>query len=333
MQTRLISESQIRELISMKEVIEAVDKTFAGYANGTVVNPTKVTLDMGESAPYPAYGSFMNAMPAYIGWTDMAGLKWAGGFDERKAGGRPWVSALMYLVDPRQGDFLAVMDATYITAVRTGAQNAVGVMHYLKGRKSIKLGVCGAGVQGHMQTWAISEVFDISQVKVFDVYRPAAEKYKADMQQKIKGDIIIVDSPKEVCDADVVICVTVSKTPIIHNADVKPGTIVCPIGSYQEVDDEFILSADKIIIDHLGQCFHRGLLAKLAGEGKLKESDIFATLGEICNGTKSVGDVSGQRIISCPIGMGALDVAVASIVYQRAVEKGIGGSFNFHDCI
>jgi len=329
MKTRLISEAHMRQLISMQDVIDAVEKTFVGYAQGTVLNPTKVTLDMGETSDYPPYGSYLNAMPAFIGWSDLAGLKWVGGFDQRKAAGRPLINGMIFLADPKQGDFLAVMNGTYVTAVRTGAQNAVGIKHCLKGRRSVTLGLLGAGLQGHMQTWALSEVMDITQVKVYDVSRDASERYKAAMQEKVKGDILIVDHPRDICNTDVIICCTISRTPVIEDSWVRPGTLLCPIGSYQELDDRLVLSADKIIVDHFGQCSRRGLLANLAQAGLIKESDIFATLGELCLGTKEIGDISAQRVISCPIGMGALDVAVASVVYQKAVEQGVGGEFDF----
>jgi len=79
MDTLLISQEQIKELVSIKEIVEICDKTFQGMGEGTVINPTKVLLDLGETAEYPPYKGFMNAMPAYIGWLDVAGIKWAGG--------------------------------------------------------------------------------------------------------------------------------------------------------------------------------------------------------------------------------------------------------------
>ena len=81
----------------MKDVVESVDRTFKGLAEGVVINPTKVTLDLGENAPYPPYDGFFNAMPAYIGYQDVAGIKWVGGIlGERKKAGLPFISCLLY---------------------------------------------------------------------------------------------------------------------------------------------------------------------------------------------------------------------------------------------
>ena len=92
-QTLLLSEQDVRALLPMEDVVAAVEKTFRGMGDGTVVNPSKVNLDLGEIAPYPPYNGFMNAMPAYVGFSDVAGLKWAGGnLGERKKRGIPYCS-------------------------------------------------------------------------------------------------------------------------------------------------------------------------------------------------------------------------------------------------
>ena len=72
--TMLLKQSDIDNLLTMKDIVEIVDKTFIGFGEGTTINPTKVNLDLGETASYPAYEGFMNAMPAYVGWLDIAGI-------------------------------------------------------------------------------------------------------------------------------------------------------------------------------------------------------------------------------------------------------------------
>lgn len=148
MKTLLLSESDILEVLTMRDVIECCDKTFQGFGQGTTINPTKVTLDLGENAPFPAYEGFMNAMPAYIGWQDTAGMKWVGGFlGERRKRGLPYIVGMILLIDPRMGVFKAVLDGSLITNWRTGAQTAIA-LKYLKQQKSLKIGLYGAGMQG-----------------------------------------------------------------------------------------------------------------------------------------------------------------------------------------
>lgn len=328
METILLSKSDIEKVMTMKDVVEIVDKTYIGFGEGKVINPTKVGLDLGETAAWPPYKGFMNAMPAYVGWLDSAGIKWAGGFLDNAKVGLPYISAMILLINPKNGQFKAVMDGGEITNMRTGAQAAVA-LKYLHKKKSIKIGLYGAGMQGHYQTMAISQLFDIEELKVYDIKREASERFTDDMKDRVTGNIIIVDSPEEAADGNAVICVTQSKDKFVKNSWVKPGTILFAMGSYQECDDDFILTANKIIVDHIGQCLHRGALKELNEKGKISEKDIYATIGELAAGKKKGRTSDKERLLCIPIGTGAMDVAVATVVYKRALEKGLGGKFSF----
>jgi len=328
METVLLSKPDIEKVMTMKDVVEIVDKTYIGLGEGKVINPTKVGLDLGETAKWPPYKGFMNAMPAYVGWLDSAGIKWAGGFLDNAKVGLPYISGIICLINPKTGQFKAVMDGAEITNMRTGAQAAV-TLKYLHNKKSIRIGLYGAGMQGHYQTMATAQLFDIEVLKVYDIKREASEKFAEDMKDTVAGDIIIVDSPKEASEGDAIICVTQSKDKFVNNSWVKPGTALFAMGSYQECDDNFILTADKILVDHVGQCLHRGALKELSERGKISEKNIYATIGEIAAGKKRGRTSDKERLLCIPIGTGALDVAVATVVYQRALEKGLGGEFNF----
>jgi len=329
MSTVLLSRSEVKSLMTIEEVVDIAEKTFRGFGEGTTINPTKVGLDLGETADYPPYKGFMNAMPAYVGWLDTAGIKWAGGFlGERKKLGLPYITSLILLIDPRVGNFRAVMDGEWITSMRTGAQTAVSLKYLHKG-PSIRLGLYGAGGQGHTQTEAIASVFAIAEVRVFDINRDAALKYAEDMKAVVKGKVTVVDTPRDAAWGDAIVCVTQSKEKFLKDEWIARGTKVFPMGSYQEVDDDFILSADRVIVDHVGQCLHRGALKELVEAGKFKESDIDATIGEVVAGKKPGRLSDDDRVLCIPIGTGAMDIAVATVILERAKEKGMGGSFDF----
>ncbi|MCG8483354.1 MAG: ornithine cyclodeaminase family protein [Clostridia bacterium] len=328
--TLLLSKSDILEVLNMKDVVEICDKTFKGFGEGTTINPTKVTLDLGEEGEFPPYEGFMNAMPAYIGWCDSAGIKWVGGFlGERKKKGLPYIVGMILLIDPKMGDFVAAMDGAHITNWRTGAQTAIALKYLLPNKQSIKLGIYGAGMQARTNTIAISEVFDIEELRVYDIYKESGLKFKKDMKEVVNGEIIVVDEPKNAANTDAIISVTQSKDKFIKNEWVEPGTIYFPLGSYQECDDELILKADKIIVDHIGQALHRGALKKLNSDGKITEENIYATIGELAAAKKQCDVSENERVICIPIGTGAMDVAVATVVLDRAKEKGLGEKFSF----
>lgn len=328
-ETLLINQKTIIELLTMADINRIVDKTFQGLGDGTVINPTKLTLDLGETGGYPSYEGFMNAMPAYIGWQDIAGLKWVGGFlGERKAAGLPYITAMIVLIDPHMGTFTAVMDGTYITNMRTGSQTA-NALRYLVKKPSLSIGMYGAGMQASSNVEAIADLFDISELIVWNHRRSSAEAYAEQMREIVTGTVRVVDDPKDASQADVLITVTPAQEPIVKAEWVKPGTIIFPLGSFQEIEDDLILKADKIIVDHVDQALHRGALKHLTAEGRLSEENIYTTLGELANDKVSAGDLSNEVTICIPIGTGAMDVAIAGEVYKRALANGLGTPFDF----
>mgnify|MGYP000447665574 CR=1 FL=1 len=132
MNTMLLKESEIKKIISMRDVIEIVDKTFVDLGEGKTINPTKLNLNLGDSEPTNLpYKASLNAMPAYIAWQNMAGQKWAGGFGlGRREIGRPFINALIMLVEPNYGDFLAVMDGVVSQArMSTSYGNVLRLCH------------------------------------------------------------------------------------------------------------------------------------------------------------------------------------------------------------
>jgi ornithine cyclodeaminase/alanine dehydrogenase len=326
--TLLLTRKDIEQVISMKDVVEIVENTFRGMGEGTVVNPTKAALDLGEAAPWPPYKGFMNAMPAYVGWLDSAGLKWVGGFRDNVSHGLPFLTSLTLLIDPRTGRFLSVMDGALITNLRTGAQAAVPLRRFYSGHR-IRIGLYGAGAQARTATRAIAEIFDVEQVKVYDIRRDAAEQFVREMRPVVPGQVVAVDSPEQAADGDAVVCVTTSRDKFLKNAWITPGMTVLALGSYQECEDAFILTADKIVVDHLEQCLQRGALRDVHAAGKITERSIYATIGEIVAGTKPGRISPTERILCVPLGTGAMDIAVATVAYRRALERGLGQPFAF----
>lgn len=328
METLLLGRKDIEQVLSMKDVVEIVENTFRGMGEGTVLNPTKAALDLGESAPWPFYKGFMNAMPAYVGWLDSAGLKWVGGFRDNVALGLPFITALTLLIDPRSGRFLAVMDGALITNLRTGAQAAVP-LRWLHAGSRIRIGLYGAGAQARTATRAIAELFEIALLTVYDVRRDAALQFAHELASVVQGRIVVADSPEQAAESDAIVCVTTSRDKFLKDAWVAPGATVLALGSYQECEDEFILKADKIIVDHVEQCLHRGTLRDVVTAGWITERGIHATIGEVVAGKKTGRSSPTERILCVPLGTGAMDVAVATVAYRRALERGLGQPFAF----
>jgi len=328
MNTMLLSRRHIQDLVTMDDVLDIVEKTYRDMGEGRVRNPAKLTLDLGETGDWPPYRGFVNAMPAYVGWLDTAGMKWVGGFLDNAASALPYLSGMILIIDPRNGQFLCVAEGALITNMRTGAQTAVALKHMHMG-KAIRLGLYGAGAQGRTQIHAISRLFAIESLTVFDIRREAAEGFAQDMREAVQGRIVVARSPEETACAQAVISVTQAKEKFIRDSWIKPGTVLFPMGSYQECEDRFILTADRIIVDHVEQCMHRGAMKELSAAGRITPESVYATIGEIVAGRKPVPDLRTERVLCIPVGTGALDVAVATVAMRKAREKGVGSTFSF----
>lgn len=327
--TLLIKESIIKQVLSLSDINHIVDATFKDFGHNCVINPTKVTLDLGETGAYPYYEGFMNAMPAYVGSRDIAGLKWVGGFQgARKAAHLPYITAMILLINPHLGTFLSVMEGAYISNMRTGAQAALSI-EYLLRRPTVTIGLYGAGMQARTTIMAISDRMDIETLYVWNHRRSTAEQFKKEMTPYVKGRIEVVDDPQAPTQAQVLITLTPAQEPLIQTEWVQPGTIVMPMGSFQEIEDSLILKADQIIVDHVDQALHRGALKHLTHEDKLNEESISMTIGELALQENGLEAIAQQIILCIPIGTGAMDVAVAHAAYEKVRDMGLGHPFNF----
>jgi len=321
--TLLIRRSELETLISTREIVDAVERTFEGLGKGTVINPPKVHLNLGDQSEWPPYHAGMNAMPAYVGWLDIAGLKWVGGWQDNMTKGLPYIRGAILLVKPQDGEILAVMDGAWITNGRTGAQSAVA-LKYLGKKGPLTVGLFGAGAQGRTQAITMIEVMRLEELKIFDIKPEAAKSLASDMDALLPGRVRAVDSIEEAADSDAIITVTHAKSKFLEAGMVRPGATVCALGSYTECSDELILQADRIFVDHLEQCLHRGALKDTFESGRLSEKDITATIGEVVAGVKPGRTAPEQRILCVPIGTGCMDVAVAGLAYKKALEMGKG---------
>ena len=327
--TLLINQEQVKSLLDMPTALKIVEQVYRSHGEGKVVMPTKITLDLGEGRPWPPYKGFMNAMPAYLGDVDIAGIKWAGGFQDNYKIGLPYISAMILLINPKNGTFLAAMDGAHITAVRTGAASAICAKALARKDASI-LGIIGAGVQGRMHLRAFQQVFKLKEVRVFDIKEGAAEKYREEMIAELGLNILPKRSYQEVVEgADIICTVTIGDEPMVKKKWLKKGSLVISAGSYQELDPDVVLSADKIVVDHWGQASHRGELAKLVEAGKLGEKNIHAEIGDILAGKKKGRERDDENILAVPIGLGSVDIGCAVEVYRKAKEKGMGIPFSF----
>lgn len=319
----LISRDQVKNVLNMKQIIETVENVFSAQGKGQVLMPSKITLDLGEGNDWPPYGGSFNAMPAYIGQDmDISGMKWVCGFEGNRAKGLPYISGTILLNDPRTGELLAVMDGSYITDYRTGAATGVAVK-YLAKKDAETVGIIGAGMQARTNLEAIKEVIDVKTVKIFDMNQEVANQFADEMGKKLNVDIIVAKNNQEAVEgSDVIVTVTTANTSLVMRDWLKEGALVVSVGSFQELDPQIPLTADKLIVDDWGQNSHRGELVNLVEAGEISKENIYAELPKIVIHQKQ-GRQSEQEIIcACLIGMGSTDIGIANAIYESIRKSG-----------
>ena len=129
--------------------------------------------------------------------------------------------------------------------------------------------------------------------------------------------------------ADIVVTATSADEPLVAGDWVQPGALVISLGSYQELAEELVLSADKLVVDHREQSRHRGQLVKMYEAGLIDDRSVYAQLGEIVAGHKVGRSSESERNVACLTGTAFEDIALAAKVYERAQQRGLGVGFDF----
>ena len=266
--------------LPMSEIIRALDSMFMEKGMGRFEMPPKPGIHTRTDA-------FIHAMPGYIPSMKAAGMKWVSGYPENPKKGLPYISGLLILNDPDTGVPMAVMDATWITAKRTGAATAVAAT-YLARRDSSSVGIIACGVQGRSNLEALATVFEIKKVKAFDVDPEAAERFTGEMTEQLRLDIETVRHPREaVAGMDIVVTsspLAKDPTPVIEPGWLAEGAFASPVDLDTYWHGAALEEADKLATDDRGQM---GYFREI---GYFKSTPHpYADLGEIAAGKKPGG--------------------------------------------
>ena len=304
----------------MDEVLKAVEYAFKLEAEGKVIQPPKVYVDL------PEYQGDFRTMPTYIDGS--VGVKWVSVYPNNSQYNLPTVIATIILSDPKTGCPLAIMDGTYITDMRTGAAGGVAVK-YLARRDSSIIGIIGAGRQAKTQLLAISKVLPrIEEVKVFDLDRVTSLRYAEEMGAKLNLNTHPVKTIGDAAEADIVVTATPSRKPIVKKRHIRPGTHINAIGADAKGKQELeanLLKGAKVIVDNVEQASHSGEINVPLSEGVIKLEDIYATLGEVVAGMKAGRENDEEITIFDSTGVAILDVICAKLAYVKAKSRGIRG--------
>jgi alanine dehydrogenase len=325
LETILLSDKEIKDLISMRDVMDAVELAFREKGFGRVQMPPKMYLTFGK------YNGDLRVMPSYIERMDISAVKVVNVHpNNREKYGLPTVMAVIILVDPKNGFPIAIMGGKTITDMRTGAAGGVAA-RYLARKDSRVVGFVGAGDQARTQLAALLEVFgSFDEVRVWSRSEEARMRFKDEMTMKYGHlcKIIAVQSIKEAVNgADIIVTATPSRMPLVMDEWVQAGTHFNCIGADapgKEEVDPLILKRAKIVVDDWEQASHSGEINVPLSKGLLSRGDIWAEIGEIVAGIKPGRTSNDEITVFVSTGLAIQDAVTANLVYQRALKLGAG---------
>ncbi|NHI87997.1 MAG: ornithine cyclodeaminase family protein [Candidatus Thorarchaeota archaeon] len=302
--------------LPMEEIISQMEIAFEEKAQGRVEMPPKPGIHPGEA------DNFIHAMPAYIPAMKSAGLKWVSGFPLNKERGLPYISGLLILNDPNTGLPISVMDCVWITAKRTGAATAVAAKHLARPESSV-VGILGCGVQGRSNLEALSIVFSLKKLKAYDVNPKASSIYAQEIEERFGLEVEEVFSPKKaVSDCDIVVTAgPILKKPhaTIQAGWMDEGTFASLVDFDSYWHPDALREVDKFCTDDVPQLQH------YQNVGYFQDiPEIYADIGELVTGSKPGRESAEERTITCNLGLAMDDMAIAPLVYQKAMEKRVG---------
>ena len=301
--------------LELRTIVELLERAFREKGEGRVELPPKPGI-------HPRPDAFLHAMAASIPAMQSAGLKWVAGFPENTARGLPYVSGLLILNDVETGLPLAVMDATWITAYRTGAATALAA-RYLARPDSSVAGILACGVQGRTNLMALATSFPLRKVYAYDRRRESQDRYVSEMSERLGLEIVGVDEPRAaVSQADLVVTsgpILEHPTPTIERDWLSEGAFASAVDYDSYWSGKALAQMDRIATDDHAQ------FRSVRETGYFRQTpEPYADLGELVTGRKPGRQSARERTLAMNLGLALDDMAVAPELLRRAKELGLG---------
>lgn len=333
-QIRMLSAHDISQVFTITDALEAVEEAYRQKALGQ-----GVAWPMVYAAFEPGVAD-MDIRSGELAGTGLFGLKLTAWFSQNPAKGMPEIFGTTLICDNATGEPLALLNASAITGLRTGAAAAVGAK-WLARKDAHNLLVAGAG---HMSTFQVAAVLAACEgVNHVEVWDPRSSEAPVERVQQMRGQVdallaaagierdyelvATADGEEATGRADIIVTITPATSPIILDSWVKPGTHLSCVGAdmegKQEVESALVGRAE-LYVDDRAQSVASGELEVPVKRGAITPNDIVAELGEVIVG-KATGRTSDEQVtLFDTSGIAVQDLAASKVAYDRAVERGLG---------
>ncbi|MEK7439183.1 MAG: ornithine cyclodeaminase family protein [Chloroflexota bacterium] len=315
----ILTADEIRRALPMRAAIDSQKKAYASLVTGNSVLPLRTPVTI------PAQNAVTLFMPARV--ENDLGAKIVSVFPKNVDRKLPMIHGVVILIDSETGAPLALMDATYLTALRTGA-GAGAVTELLARPDSFIAAIIGSGTQAKTQLLAMCEARPITEARIYSRDTHHVSRFIEEMQPQVKVKLIAASSSREaITNADVICAATTSLTPVFDGRDLKPGAHVNGVGAYtlqmKEIDNETIRRAKKVFVDSRQTAFaEAGDVMDAIQNNVITENDLIE-IGVVAAGqyaSRADSDITFFK--SC--GVAVQDVAAGGEVLRRAREMKLG---------
>jgi alanine dehydrogenase len=327
--TLLLTRAEVASLLNLDDCIAAVEQAFRLHGEGKLHSPDILGMHV------PGGGFHVKTALLDCGRSYFAAKTNANFPENPKLRGLPAIQGLILLFDGENGTPLAVMDSMEITILRTGAATAVAAKFLARENASVAT-ICGCGNQGRVQLRAVSRVRLIRRVFAYDRDPAQAERFAAEMSRELGVEVTAVrDLAAAVKKSDLCVTCTPSRAPVLGPDDVSPGLFLAAVGADSPEKQELnpaLLASSRLVVDILEQGATIGELHHAIEQNVMTRSDVHAELGEIVAGKRPGRTGADEILIFDSTGTALQDAAAAIIVYERALQAGLGTRLDFAAC-
>lgn len=311
------------------EILAAVQSALDAQGRGKTVIEPRMHLVPESSAK----GHF-NVLRGYIEPLHVAGVKVVSDFVDNYKVGLPSEMALLNLFDPVNGKPLAVVDATAITDMRTGAVTALGAK-YLACKNSKVLGHIGSRGTSYWNVRLLDSLYDFDEIRVHS-RRPESQQAFGERLSRDLGKPVKVVNDWESCVRGADIVVEASRlpepTPLLKTEWIKPGALVMPYGTMSAVELSLTDIMSKVVVDDWGQCrkgLPYGALRAHVDSDRITEENLHAELGQIVAGLRPGRERDDETILFWHRGLSTTDIALGHAMLEKARGMGLGQTLKF----
>ncbi len=315
--------------ITDDEILLAIETSLAAQGRGECVIEPRMHL-----APRAGVDGHFNVLRGAIGAPiNLAGVKVVGDFVDNYKLGLPSEVGMLTLFDPRTGIPTAIIDATAITEMRTGAVTAIGAK-YLARKNSRVLAHIGARGTAYWNVRLLDKLFDFEQIRVHSARAESRNDFARRLSDDLGKTVVAFDNWHDtVVGADIVVEASRLRepTPLLKTAWIKPGAFVVPYGTMSAVELNLTDIMSKLVVDDWGQCKggQFGSLRAHVEAGKLSSDTLHAEMGQIVAGLKPGRQTEAETILFWHRGLSLSDIALGHTMLEKAQRLGIGQRLRF----